>query len=258
VRSSKSAQAAEPAISARSLCDAGSSSGRTANSCSPLIRSGVRLVARMVRFLDVCRSAVTSRGWHEMLEIVEHDQHLPSVQQPGEPLLDRFGAGTADTKCLGNRGEDERGVGDRGEMDEDRTVREVRFGERGGVDSEARFADTAGAGQGEQAHIGSCELGSHHCGGSLSPDEGSKRARKLIEHRCFFRSRNQADDRFGAVVRSLCHPMLLPDTRANHHRIEVPRHPDACAASGRRHELGVPRGTPSSTDDVGSAVNPRR
>ncbi len=87
------------------------------------------------------------RGGVDVLEVVEHEQQ----RRWTEGLLQRLHAG-ADSERLGDRADDERGIGERGEIDEDRVV---ELGEKLSrrLDREPRLARPARPRERQQADV---------------------------------------------------------------------------------------------------------
>ena len=87
-------------------------------------------------------------GVEQLLEVVEHEQHLAAAEHGGQP----FALGRAE--LLGDLGDHAGGVVERGQLDELRAVGEARRRAVGELEREVRLADAAWPGQREQPHVG--------------------------------------------------------------------------------------------------------
>ena len=105
------------------------------------LRRGREQVGRRGRRLD------------EVLEVVEDEQEPLLGEEALEALGDGSGAGLAEPERLRDRGQDERGVGDRRERDEEDALREVLDQLGGGLEREPGLARAARAGERQQAHV---------------------------------------------------------------------------------------------------------
>ena len=83
------------------------------------------------------------RGSEDVLEVVEHEEHVLRAEQP----LDALAAELVDVECCRDRRQDERSVGDGRQLDERRPVSELRLELPGDGQCEPRLARSAGAGQ---------------------------------------------------------------------------------------------------------------
>jgi len=97
---------------------------------------------------QVCR-----RRQH-LLEVVEHQQQLSIAQLARQPLRDGLrSAATTDAQFARDGRGDEQRVANRRQIDEHDAVGEAVLDGPRQLDRQARFADPAGAGQGEQADL---------------------------------------------------------------------------------------------------------
>ncbi len=91
-------------------------------------------------------------GGAQMLGVVEHEQHLACAKR-GRDRLEWIAGHVLEVERPRDRGDDERGVAERCEVDEDGAVG-VRVCELAGeLESEAGLAGAAGAAEGEQADL---------------------------------------------------------------------------------------------------------
>ena len=90
-----------------------------------------------------------------MLEVVEHEQGALVAELAGEAL--RVGVGRAE--LLGKRGEHEGGIGERLQLDEHGSAREVAGSRGGGGERQPRFSGAARPREGDEADVGVGEQG---------------------------------------------------------------------------------------------------
>ena len=89
---------------------------------------------------------------HELLEVVEQEQHAPVAEVGREHVLHRL-ARLADLERLGERVSEQRRIVHRREVDEDDAVAQLRSQLLGGCDREPRLARAARAGERDQTHV---------------------------------------------------------------------------------------------------------
>jgi hypothetical protein len=124
---------------------------------------------------DVCPDA-----W-QVLQIIEDKQHLAVAEVVQHPLCQRL------TRHVGHAGRlgDERRhlvrIGRCLEGDEDAAVGEIRLQASGGGKAEAGLAHAAGAGKGDQAHLGQIDQLDHGAQFGLPADEGGGRPGQPID-----------------------------------------------------------------------------
>jgi hypothetical protein len=102
---------------------------------------------------------------------------LAVAQRRREGDGERFVGGFADAEGAGDSREDERGIGEGGEIDEDRAG--GVFGADGAGDGEgdAGLADAAGTGEDEKADVGLAEEGDGRRDFGLAADQRRQRCR---------------------------------------------------------------------------------
>ena len=112
------------------------------------------------------------RGRQHLLEVVEHQEQVPVAEVPRHAVGQRPVARLPHAEGLRDRRGDEGGVADRGEGDEDDAVGEVAAQLLRDPQGEARLADAAGTGQGQEADAVAAQQVAH--GGDLGvpTDEG--------------------------------------------------------------------------------------
>ena len=111
-----------------------------------------------------------SRG-NQLLDVVEHEQHLSGPQVLQQPLVHRSAPALGHTKRSGHGRDNERGVFERGQRDERDAVCELR-GEIGShLHRQSCFADTAWPGQRHQTHILPLQQGLGLCALLFAIDE---------------------------------------------------------------------------------------
>jgi len=93
-----------------------------------------------------------SRG-NQLLDVVEHEQHLSGPQVFQQPLVHRSATALGHTKRSGHGRDNERGVFERGQRDERDAVCELRDEIGSHLHRQSCFADTAWPGQRDQTHI---------------------------------------------------------------------------------------------------------
>jgi hypothetical protein len=98
-------------------------------------------------------------GGEDLLEVVDHEQHLLAGEQLGGGLERAVAAVLEGAQRLGEGGDDALGVADRRERDEAAAVFEARCGASGELEGEARLPDPARAREREQADVGVGEQG---------------------------------------------------------------------------------------------------
>ena len=87
-----------------------------------------------------------------MFEIVENQQGVLVLKTVGNHLQNWALTAFADIEGAGDGGQNELGIGDRGEGDEDDTVRENGRGMRADADGQPSLADTAWTGQRQETN----------------------------------------------------------------------------------------------------------
>ena len=113
----------------------------------------------------------------QVFEVVEDERQFPGAQDLPQPVGDWPAGDLADAQGPGDRAEDERGVADRRQRDEDDVGNDVvELGRR--REGDARFADPAGAGQGEQAHVGTAQERGNLSNVVRATNEGRRRGRQ--------------------------------------------------------------------------------
>ena len=123
---------------------------------------------------------------------VEHDQHVLSVERARQAFLDRLRPGTNDTDRLGDGWEHQIGIGQWRERNEGDPVGEDIECVVGDLNRQARLANTAGSGQGEQPNV---RLGNRFQYGRdsvVTSNHGGQRLRWTFEWQRFDRPRHQA------------------------------------------------------------------
>ncbi len=142
------------------------------------------------------------RGRHDVLEVVEDEQHLPLAQIIGQAVAQGTAAHLAQTQRLGDGGDDETRLAEGVEGHEPDPVRE-RIGHLGrDLDGQPGLANPAGAGEGQQADVGAEQQGGGRGSLALAADEGSERGRQIRStgrksgHGCADHVRGQA----GAII----------------------------------------------------------
>ncbi len=116
--------------------------------------SGARLVTRR-RQAGCTREQLGEhrRRIEHLLEVVEHEQRPPAAQR-GDQRLERSASRPLDqAERVGDRGRDEVGVADRGEVDEHHAAREISVEICRGLDREPRLARSGRSRQRQEAHI---------------------------------------------------------------------------------------------------------
>jgi hypothetical protein len=114
-------------------------------------------------------------GRQHLLEVVEDQQQGPPAKVPLHALGHRPVARLAHAEGLRDRRGDEVGVADRSEGDEGDTGDEVRGEGLGHPQGQARLADAAGAGQGQEADAVVTEQGADRGGLAFPPDQRRQR-----------------------------------------------------------------------------------
>jgi hypothetical protein len=114
-----------------------------------------------------------------VLEVVEEKEELLLAQVLGERLEERPTGLLLEAEAVGDRGRDERGVGEGGKGDEEDTVGDVldELGPR--LEGEAGLAGPACSGEGEQAHVDPPEERSEGREFALSADERRRLGREV-------------------------------------------------------------------------------
>ena len=130
-------------------------------------------------------------GVEYLLEVVEHQQHLPRAQETDEPLRQRSTAHVMQAERLGNGGDDQSGIADRSKVGEDRPVREARCDPLSDCKGEASLARPTWARQREEPNCGLIEERTNSSNLCLSPDEWceGQRERSNIRERLGVRLR---------------------------------------------------------------------
>ena len=123
-------------------------------------------------------------GRDEVLAVVEEEQELLAAEGGDEPVDEWPLAGLRHLEGAGNRGQHQGWIAQRGQIDEDDAVGErarhlVRDRQR-----QARLADAAGTGQGQQRHgfVDQQRAGGGHL--TLPPDETGARQGQRCARRC--------------------------------------------------------------------------
>jgi hypothetical protein len=93
-----------------------------------------------------------SRG-NQLLGVVEHEQHLSGPQVRQQPLVQRSAPSLGQTKCPGHGRDNERGVFERGKLDERHAVCELGSQVSRHLHRQSCFADASWPGQRHQPHI---------------------------------------------------------------------------------------------------------
>ena len=123
-------------------------SGGTANSCSGADpQRGAARDHELGAGRDGEQPRQVGGGVEQVLEVVEHQQQFAAAEHGGQP----FALGRAE--LLSDLRDHARGVVERGQLDELRTVGEERHRAVGELEREVRLADAARPGQREQPHV---------------------------------------------------------------------------------------------------------
>ncbi len=140
------------ARSAKSAAASPSGSGSTGRTRSPSTPSGSRLVASTTTDGQrrTTRSARLGRGVQDVLAVVHHEQQGSTVEVLGDRLLDAESVPLLHPERGRHRVTHGRTVGQRGELTQPRSVRELRSGAAGGLDGEPGLADPADPGERDQ------------------------------------------------------------------------------------------------------------
>ncbi len=120
------------------------------------------------------------RGLDHLLEVVQHQQRALRSEQRLEPEGKRRIARLAHAQGLGDGGSDQGGVGDRGEGDERDAMGELVVQVLGHLQREARLAHAGGAGQREEADVGTTQQGDDRGDLALPSDERGQREREIV------------------------------------------------------------------------------
>ncbi len=88
-----------------------------------------------------------------MLEVVEHEQQVLVLQESFQLLQRGLRPVALQSECSGHGGKDQCGIVDGGQGDEADPVGEVILHLARDLQSQARLAHAAGAGEGEQAYL---------------------------------------------------------------------------------------------------------
>ena len=106
-----------------------------------------------------------------MLEVIQHEQHLGPAQSCRQGILRRGIAGLHDAGGARHGCRHQIRVRDRGQWGEDDAVGKVRADLSGEGQSEGRLPDAAGAGQGEEANVGTTQEPEGQCQLTLAANE---------------------------------------------------------------------------------------
>ena len=119
-----------------------------------------------------------SRGDH-LLDVIQDQQQAPVGQNADEAVVQRLGTHVAQPKCAGDSGNDMIRVENRGEIDEDDTVRKRVKDGTCGRDGEAGLADATRTGQRQKSYGGVTQH--RNSGGQLlvARDQGRQRDREV-------------------------------------------------------------------------------
>ncbi len=111
------------------------------------------------------------RDRQQLLEVVQHEQHLPLAGVVDDARFEGFAGDGEQPELAGDNDGHALAVPQRGERDDMHAVREVVANGLGGHLGEAGLADAGRAGQGEQAHAGVAQERGHGRDMLLTPDE---------------------------------------------------------------------------------------
>ena len=158
----------------------------TSYTCSPRMRSTIRLVTRKRRERrDRVQPHEHGRGIHDLLEVVEHDQHASALEGARDALLEPGFAVVADAEEVGDRGQQQPRLEHALQQHEVRAVGEEVLGGVRHLDREPALADPAGPDQRHDAvspvsqqlpHLGEVPLAAdgRRVGGRHAGDEGCR------------------------------------------------------------------------------------
>jgi hypothetical protein len=93
------------------------------------------------------------RSGEHLLEVVEHEQRLPTAQERHESLDDVSAGALEQTQTLCDRGRDELGIGDRCEVDHNHAVPEVRSQLGHELEGEPRLSGSPRAGERHETRL---------------------------------------------------------------------------------------------------------
>src|SRR5262249_39594023 len=137
-----------------SRAGSGRRSGGTLTSCSPVRRSGTRLVARSFTFAVAPSSAPTDGAASSTCsKLSSTSSRRRSAIRRAEGVGAGLGAGVGDPERLRDRRQQECRVRQRGEGDEEYALREELEQLRARLEREPGLAHAAGPGQREQSQI---------------------------------------------------------------------------------------------------------
>ncbi len=114
------------------------------------------------------------RGRHDMLEVVEDEQHVPLMQIIRQEDAQGTAAHLVQTQRLGDGGDDEAWLSERVEGDEPDAVKEHIGHLSRDVDGQPSLAHATRPGEGEQADVGAEQQGGGRGGLALAANEGSE------------------------------------------------------------------------------------
>ena len=138
----------------------GTPSGAIAYSCSPSIRSGDRLVARMtISGATAQEAGEVGPRVEDLFEIVEHRRH-PQAAQGGRQAVDEgVLRAVPELEGAGQGRQHQRGVGDRHHRHDQHSGGKLRRGHLGDPQGQPRLPDPRRAEQRDQAHRRVAEQG---------------------------------------------------------------------------------------------------
>ena len=128
-------------------------------------------------------------GRHHVFEVVQHQQRLGLAQGSHQAVAHGDLPGLQQPGGAGHGGRHQRRVRDRRQGNEEDAVGEVRADLGGEGESEGGLADAAGAGQGEEANIGTAQEPEGQCQLALPADERREGHRRrgtppMVRRRC--------------------------------------------------------------------------
>jgi len=113
----------------------------------------------------------------KLLEVVEHEQHALAAQVLGY-RRGELAVTLLHTERLGDRRNEQLVARDRSKVDEERTVGKLRLERRGNGERQSRFARSARAGQGREAHVFLAEEPRDRRHFEVAPDQRGERDRE--------------------------------------------------------------------------------
>src|SRR6266699_2857579 len=117
-------------------------------------------------------------GWQHLLKIVQQQQELFGAQERTEVFEEGTLPVLLESKCMCNGGDDKVGITDGSQRHKTHTMGEFLQHIAPKGQGQACLADARGAGQGEHAHPGTCEPGTHCLEYLLAPNEWCERVRQ--------------------------------------------------------------------------------